>query len=36
MHKLKQLVDDRLQELPVRPQKLWVLPNHIPEEAKGG
>lgn len=29
MHKFKQFVDDSLEELPVGPQKPWVLPHHI-------
>lgn len=30
MHKLKELVDHSLEELPVCAQKLWVLTNNIP------
>lgn len=30
MHELKQLVHNSFQELPVSPQKTWVLSNYIP------
>eukprot|EP00983_Pelagomonas_calceolata_P077380 1153835-Pelagomonas_calceolata.AAC.2 len=36
MHELKQLVDHRLQELPVGPQKLGVLAHHIPTKGREG
>mmetsp|Transcript_17460 Transcript_17460/g.52463 ORF Transcript_17460/g.52463 Transcript_17460/m.52463 type:complete len:275 (+) Transcript_17460:1421-2245(+) len=29
MHELEQLVDDRLQKLPMSTQELWILANHI-------
>jgi hypothetical protein len=32
MHELEQLVDDRLEELPVIPQEAWVLAHNIPAQ----
>lgn len=34
MHELKQLVHNSFQELPVSPQKSWVLSNYIPKPKK--
>jgi hypothetical protein len=31
MHELKQFVDHSFQELPVSPEKSWILTNNIPK-----
>jgi hypothetical protein len=34
VHELEQLVDDRLEELPVVPQEARVLPHNIPAQCQ--
>jgi hypothetical protein len=35
VHELEELVDDRLEELPVRAEELGVLPDHVPRGGGG-
>ena len=36
MHELEQLVHNSFQELPVGPEKSWVLSNNVPKNAIKG